>query len=162
MPRIKHILKQKVEHDIWTVKPHDLVYNAIKIMSDHNIGALLVVDQAEAVGILSERDYARKTILENRSSRATKVSEIMTHEVLYVVPTDSAEECLALMTEKRIRHLPVMEGDEILGFISMGDLVKAIVSDREYVIDQLTRYITDSYSHSSVPAWGHLQRAVGE
>jgi len=143
---VRDILKSKASDTVWTVRPDETVFAALKRMALYNVGALLVMEHQHVVGIITERDYARKVVLRDRSSRTTLVREIMDHQVLFVTPDDSAEGCLALMTEKRIRHLPVYENEELIGLVSMGDVVKAVFSDREYMIDHLTRYITGSYS----------------
>jgi CBS domain-containing protein len=114
----------------------------MKLMADKGIGALLVIEREKVVGIISERDYARKVILQGRSSRTTQVREIMTSRVAYAEPEQNIEECMALMTEMRIRHLPVMESGEICGVISIGDLVKSIIAEQKFIIEQLERYIT--------------------
>jgi CBS domain-containing protein len=124
------------------VSPDTLVFEAIKKMADKRIGALLVLDRGKPVGIVSERDYARKVILQGRSSQETPVKDIMTTRVVCARPDLNVEECMAIMTDKRIRHLPVMEGDEVLGMISIGDLVKAIIAEQQFLINQLERYIT--------------------
>ena len=111
-------------------------------MAEKNIGALLVLDQDNLVGIFSERDYARKVVLKGKSSRDIRVSEIMTEKVVYIQPDQTVEECLALMTGKKVRHLPVMEDNQLIGLISIGDVVKAVISDREFTIEQLENYIT--------------------
>lgn len=129
-------------HEVWSVRPDDTVYEALKVMADKNIGAVLVMEGTRPVGIFSERDYARKVILHGKASRETSVAEVMTERVLGVGPERKMEDCMALMTEKRIRHLPVVEGNEVIGVISIGDVVKSIISHQEYVIDQLENYIT--------------------
>jgi len=111
-------------------------------MADKEIGALLVIEYGELIGIISERDYARKVILKEKSSKDTPVREIMTSKVIYVLAQQSIEECMALMTEKRIRHLPVYRGDQLVGVISIGDVVKAVIFQQEFVIEQLEKYIT--------------------
>ena len=133
---------QRKGYEIWSVKPDDSVYDALELMADRNIGAVLVIDDGKLVGILSERDYARKVILRGRTSRETRVREIMTRNVLCVRPDQTIDECMALMTDKRIRHLPVIEGDRLVGVISIGDVVKATISLQEFVIRQLENYIT--------------------
>lgn len=138
---VKQILEEK-GYQIWSVSPDDNVYDALKIMAEMNIGALLVLEEENLVGILSERDYARKVILRGKSSMDTPVREIMTPRVLYVRLDQSIEDCMALMTDKRIRHLPVFEKDKLVGVISIGDVVKAIISHQEFVIEQLENYIT--------------------
>jgi CBS domain-containing protein len=129
-------------HDIWSIEPGARVYDAMKLMADKEIGALLVLEGAKLAGIVSERDYARKIILQGRSSLTTEVREIMTSRVVYVEPERNIEECMALMTEKRIRHLPVVESGQLCGVISIGDLVKAIIAEQQFIIQQLERYIT--------------------
>jgi CBS domain-containing protein len=119
-----------------------LVYDAMKLMADKEIGALLVMEGTTLAGILSERDYARKIILQGRSSLTTEVREIMTSRVVCAGPERSIEECMALMTDKRIRHLPVVEAGQVCGMISIGDLVKAIIAEQQFIIQQLERYIT--------------------
>jgi IMP dehydrogenase len=114
----------------------------MKLMADKGIGALLVMEGAKLVGIISERDYARKVILQGRSSRTTAVQEIMTTRVAYAEPEQNIEECMALMTEIRIRHLPVIEAGEVRGVISIGDLVKSIIAEQKFIIEQLERYIS--------------------
>ncbi len=128
-------------NDIWSIAPDSSVYDAVKLMADKGIGALLVMDGNKLVGIVSERDYARKVMLKGRSSKETAVKEIMTAKVLYVGRKRSIEECMALMTEKRVRHLPVMEDDRLIGILSVGDVIKAIISQQEFIIEQLESYI---------------------
>lgn len=140
MQTVKQLLESK-GHDVWSVSPDTSVLEAIKKMADRAVGALLVLDQGKPVGIVSERDYARKVILQGRSSQETPVKEIMTTRVVCARPDLSVEECMAIMTDKRIRHLPVMEGDQVLGMISIGDLVKAIIAEQQFIIEQLERYI---------------------
>ena len=139
MKKVKDILETK-GRDVWYIEPGALVYDAMKLMADKGIGALLVMEERRLVGIISERDYARKIILQGRSSRSTNVQEIMTSRVVYTEPEQNIEECMALMTEKRIRHLPVMEGGQVCGVISIGDLVKAIIREQKFIIEQLERY----------------------
>lgn len=141
MITVYHILQGK-GNQIWSVSPDTLVYDALKLMADKNLGAVLVLEASKLVGIFSERDYARKVILMGKSSKEIPVKEIMTEEVLYVRPNQSIEECMALMTAKRIRHLPVLEGEQLVGVISIGDVVKAFISEQEFVIKQLENYIT--------------------
>lgn len=129
-------------HEIWAVRPDATVLDALGLMAEKNIGAVLVMDGATLAGILSERDYARKVILEGKSSRDTLVSEIMTARVVCVRPEQSVDECMALMTGKHIRHLPVLDQDDrVLGIISLGDAVKAIIEEQQFVIAQLEHYI---------------------
>jgi CBS domain-containing protein len=141
MTRVRDILESKGSN-AWSIEPTASVYDAMKLMADKGIGALLVMEGAKVVGIISERDYARKVILQGRSSRTTAVQEIMTSRVAYAEPEQNIEECMALMTEMRIRHLPVMEGGQLRGVISIGDLVKSIIAEQKFIIEQLERYIT--------------------
>ena len=141
MKKVRDILRVKGP-DVWSIGPNALVYDAMKLMADKEIGALLVMDETKLVGIISERDYARKVILQGRSSHSTQVREIMTSRVVYTEPQRNIDECMALMTDKRIRHLPVLEGGEVSGVISIGDLVKAIITEQKFIIEQLERYIT--------------------
>ena len=127
--------------DIWVVKPDDTVFDSLRRMAQKEIGALLVMDGDKLVGIVTERDYARKVILEGKSSKDSAVSEIMTKRVLCVSPERTLEECMALMTDKRVRHLPVLEHKRVVGVLSIGDLVKAMISEQQVLIDQLQHYI---------------------
>lgn len=136
------ILKSKPNPAIYSIKPAASVYDALQLMSDKRIGALLVMEGEQVIGIVTERDYARKIALMSRASKETRVSEIMTAQVMYVPPDQSSEECMALMTENRIRHLPVMDEGKLLGLISIGDLVKDIISEQKFIILQLEHYIT--------------------
>ena len=140
------LLKAKAHQSVHTITPGASVFDALKLMSEKNIGALLVMEGEELAGIISERDYARKIILMSRSSRETPVSDIMTSTVMYVHPTQTTEECMVLMTENRLRHLPVMEGSKLLGLVSIGDLVKSIISDQKFMIEQLEHYISGGSS----------------
>ena len=140
MMTVRQLLERKAT-DIWSIKPEASVYEAIQLMADKGIGALLVMDDDDLVGIMSERDYARKVILKGRSSKKTPVKDIMTAKVLYVSPERSLEECMAIMTEKRIRHLPVLDEGRLTGVFSVGDVIKAIVSEQEFIIEQLENYI---------------------
>lgn len=133
---------QSKGHKVWSVGSDTSVYEALELMAEKDIGALLVVDEGKLVGIFSERDYARKVILYGKSSRETLVGEIMTPKVYYVHPDQSLEDCMALMTEKHVRHLPVLDGERLVGVISIGDVVKAIISEQKFVIEQLENYIT--------------------
>jgi len=126
---------------VFSVEPTSTVYDAIKTMADHNVGALAVTRSDRLVGIFSERDYARKVILKGKSSPTTSVAEIMTENPVCVNPDQTVEQCMALMTGKAIRHLPVLEDDRLVGMISIGDLVKSIIEEQEFIIDQLGRYI---------------------
>jgi IMP dehydrogenase len=141
MEMIKELLKVK-GHNIWTVEPDDSVYDAIKLMADKEVGALMVMEGRKLVGVISERDYARKVILKERSSRGTKVKEIMTTRVVYAQPEQNVNECMVLMSEKHIRHLPIMEEEKLLGVITIGDLVKSIIAQQQLTIEQLEQYIS--------------------
>ena len=141
MRRVRDILAIK-GRDVWSIAPNASVYDAMKLMADKGIGALLVMERQKLVGIISERDYARKVILQGRSSRTTSVHEIMTTRVAYAEPEQNIEECMALMTEIRVRHLPVIEAGEVRGVISIGDLVKSIIAEQKFIIEQLERYIS--------------------
>ena len=141
MKSVKQILQDK-ENEVWKVTPDTTVFDALELMAEKNIGALLVLEADKLIGIFSERDYARKVILKGKASRNTHIKEIMSTKVLYVGPDQSIEECMALMTDKHIRHLPVLTGDELLGIISIGDVVKAIISEQEITIHWLEKYIS--------------------
>lgn len=140
MATIRQLLESKGS-EVWSIGPDASVYESMKLMADKGIGALVVLDGGKLVGIISERDYARKVVLKERESRQTLVSEIMSKDVLYSRPDHTVEECLALMTEKRTRHLPVLDGDELVGIISIGDLVKSVIDEQQHVIEQLEHYI---------------------
>ena len=141
MATVKQLLQGK-GHDIWSIGPEASVYDAVAMMADKEVGALLVMEGDSLVGVLSERDYARKVMLQGRSSTDTKIKEIMTSRVAYARPDQSVEDCMGMMTDKRVRHLPVMDGDKVLGIISIGDLVKAIIEEQQHVIKQLEQYIS--------------------
>jgi CBS domain-containing protein len=144
MTAVRQILDQK-GHQVWSLRPGDTVYDAIKMLADKNVGALMVLDGNTIVGIITERDYARNVFLKGRASPQTLVGEIMEHNVVCVEPDKSVEECMAIMTARRVRHLPVIGDGELLGLVSIGDLVKSIISDREFVIEQLEHYITSRW-----------------
>lgn len=132
-------------HNIIHVSPDTTVFDAIQLMADHNIGALLVMSGDELKGIISERDYRNKVILKGRTSKQTAVHEIMTSQVFYVEPDEKIENCMAIMTERKFRHLPVVKNRKVIGIISIGDLVKSIIDRQKVVIKDLTAYITGSY-----------------
>ena len=141
MQTIKQLLETK-SSDILTIDPNSTVFDAIKSMADHGIGALLVMESDKLVGIITERDYSRSVILKGKSSKTTAVKDIMTSNVLCAKPEKSIKECMALMTEKRVRHLPVVNNSAVIGIISIGDLVKVIIDDQQFMIDQLEHYIS--------------------
>ena len=126
---------------IYSVSKTDSVYDAIKLMAEKGIGALLVMDGETIAGIVTERDYARKIVLMDRSSKGTRVEEIMTAAVRYVSPQQTSDECMALMTERRMRHLPVLDKGKVVGIVSIGDLVKSVIEDQQFIIGQLEHYI---------------------
>ncbi|MBL7189859.1 MAG: CBS domain-containing protein [Phycisphaerae bacterium] len=140
MTYVEQLLKTK-GNEIWSIVPQATVYEALQIMSEKDVGALLVLDKGNLVGIFSERDYARKLILKGRFSKDTTVGELMTREVLYIESQSTIEDCMALMTAKRVRHLPVLENERLIGIVTIGDVVKQIISDQEFTIQQLERYI---------------------
>ena len=140
MPSILQVLASKGSH-VWSISPDATVFAGLTLMAEKNIGALLIIEDGKPVGIMSERDYARKIILEGRSSRETRIRSIMTTRLVWAHPSDSVEHAMALMTRERIRHLPVVDGDSILGMVSIGDLVKAMIDQQQFTIEQLERYI---------------------
>ncbi len=145
MGLVKEILDTK-GYDIWSVGPETVIYDAVNLMSKREVGALLVLENEKLAGMVTERDYARKVILEGKSSKDFPVKEIMTRRVLCVKPERTVEECMALMTDKRVRHLPIVENKHVIGIVSIGDLVKAIVAEQKFLIDQLQHYITGEKS----------------
>jgi len=147
MKTVKEVLKAK-KNEVWSILPYAAVYDALKLMGEKQIGALMVIDDhGKVAGIISERDYARKVILKGKTSKETKVEEIMTaaSEMYAVKPDNSVEECMILMTGKHVRHLPVFENNKFVGVVSIGDVVKSIVSEQEALIEQLSNYIAGKY-----------------
>jgi len=144
MTTVAQILKSKRDQTVATISPGASVFEAVQKMAERNIGALVVVENGKVVGVVTERDYARKVALMARTSRDTPVRDIMSAPVMYVRPSQTNEECMALMTENRLRHLPVMEGERMVGLISIGDLVKDIISEQKMIIEQLEHYIAGS------------------
>ena len=144
MLRVRDLLSEKGK-EVWSIGPTQSVYQAIEMMSLKEVGALTVVnDTGTLVGIISERDYARKIILDGRASQQTNVSEIMTADVIATDLETSVDDCMSLMTHYRVRHLPVLENEKLVGMVSVGDLVKSIISDRDFKIEQLERYVRGS------------------
>jgi len=142
MTQINHVLHEKKIPPV-SVAPNDTVFSALESMAKYNIGAVLVMEGAKLVGILSERDYARKIVLKGRLSKDTLVREIMSEKVMYATPDQSVNDCLAIMTDRRFRHMPVLDADKkVIGIVSIGDLVKEKMAEQELVIDQLQQYIT--------------------
>ncbi len=141
---VETVLAEKGDR-IWSISPEATVYEALELMAEKDIGALLVMQGETLVGILSERDYARKIIIKGKSSKETLVREVMTTEVCYVDKKKKMDECLAIMSDKHIRHLPVMENNRLIGLISIGDVVKSIICEQEIVIDDLYNYINGVY-----------------
>ena len=141
MVTVKSLLENKGDQ-VWSISPDASVYTALMLMAEKRVGALVVLENEKLVGIISERDYARKVILKGRASKETTVGEIMTTKVYYVSRDHQIDRCMALMTDKSIRHLPVLDGENILGIISIGDVVKAVISEQEFIIDQLETFIT--------------------
>lgn len=140
MANVRDILEKKGQ-TVHTIGPHDTVLDALRMMADRNIGAVLVVDEGRVVGIFTERLYAREVFLKGRASPTTPVGDVMQREVVCVSPDQSAEACMALMTDKYIRHLPVMQDGELVGIVSIGDLMKSVIEDREFHIEQLVDYV---------------------
>lgn len=141
MHRVGGILKDKGT-DVWSVQPFATVLAALQIMAEKGIGAVVVVDEDQVVGVLSERDYARKGILKGRASADTPVSEIMSHEVVSVSPQHLVTDCLTLVTERRVRHLPVLEDGRLIGLVSIGDLVKGVIDEQRFLIERLEEYVS--------------------
>ena len=141
MTTVAQILKSKPDGVVHTTTPSASVFDAVKLMAEKNIGALLVKEGERIVGVVTERDYARKIILMARSSKDTPVRDIMTADVMFVQPDRTSEECMALMTENRLRHLPVLDQGKLVGLVSIGDLVKDVISEQKFIIQQLEQYI---------------------
>ncbi|MDB5788604.1 CBS domain-containing protein [Caballeronia mineralivorans] len=141
MTSVAQILKSKPNQSVHTITASDSVYDAIKLMAEKQIGALVVTDRDSVAGIVTERDYARKVVLKDRSSKTTPVRDIMSKAVRFVRPDQSSDECMALMTDRRIRHLPVIDQERLVGMISIGDLVKNIIAEQQFTIQQLEHYI---------------------
>jgi CBS domain-containing protein len=144
MSTVKLVLEEK-GHKVWTIAPEAKVIDALKLMSDKDVGALIVASEERLVGIISERDYARKVILMGKSSLETRVKEIMTANVYYVFPETTTQECMALMSKNRIRHLPVMQKKKLIGIVSIGDIIKSVISQQKIAIDHLQNYIMGKY-----------------
>jgi CBS domain-containing protein len=147
MKSVKEVLKNK-NNEVWSVLPRSSVYDGLRLMGEKQIGALMVIDElGKVAGIFSERDYARKVILKGKASKDTKVEEVMTpaSEMFAVKPDNTVEECMILMTGKHVRHLPVFEKDKFVGVVSIGDVVKSIISEQESLIEQLSSYIAGRY-----------------
>ena len=142
--KVRDILRKKGS-TVWTIAPEALIYEALELLAAKNIGAILVQSEGEIVGIFSERDYARKVVLQGKSSRQLRVREVMTSPVEAVTPEHSVDECMKVMTEKRLRHLPVLESQALMGLVSIGDLVSWIIDSQEETIHQLENYIMGKY-----------------
>lgn len=141
MKTVAEILKAKGDSSVFSIEPSASVFDAVKRMAEKNVGALLVMEGDRILGVVTERDYARKVVLLSRSSKDTPLREVMTSAVIYVRPNQTSEECMALMTENRVRHLPVMDDGKLVGLISIGDIVKGIISEQNFIIEQLQHYI---------------------
>jgi CBS domain-containing protein len=141
MKTVEELLKTK-GRELWSISPLATVFQALELMAEKDVGALLVVQNGKLVGIFSERDYARKVILKGRASKDTTVSELMTHAVFYVSPENTLDDCMALMTSKQIRHLPVLHNGRLMGMLTLGDVVKRIISEQEFKIYELEKYVT--------------------
>ena len=144
MQTIRQLLEAKGK-DIWSISPHVTVFKALRIMAEKDIGALLVIDNQKLVGIFSERDYAQKVILKGKSSKETNIGDLMTKEVIYIEPNNTLHECMAVMTANHIRHMPVLENNQLIGIVTLGDVVKQIISDQEFTIRELEKYISGGY-----------------
>jgi CBS domain-containing protein len=144
MKSVGDILDKKGRY-VWSVRPEDTVYDSVKLMADKGIGGVVVLENDKLVGIVTERDYARKVILEDRSSKTSKVADIMTSQVLWVTESETVDECMAIMIEKNLRHLPVFKDEELIGVVSIRDLVQSVVTEQKVLIDHLQSYITRPY-----------------
>ena len=144
MTTIAQLLNTK-GYQIWSVEPKATIFEALEIMSEKEIGALLVMEDGKLTGIFSERDYARKVILKGKSSKETPVGELMTKKVFYIDPQKTTNDCMAMMTAKRIRHVPVIEDNQVMGIVTIGDVVNQIISEQEVTINHLENYITGSH-----------------
>ncbi len=142
MTTVAEIIKSKPEAKVFSVTPSDTVLSALRLMAEKRIGALLVMEGERIAGIFTERDYARKVVLLGRASIDTPVREVMTSAVRFVHPSNSAEQCMAVMTENRLRHLPVLDEERVVGLVSIGDLVKSVISEQQFIITEMERYIT--------------------
>jgi CBS domain-containing protein len=145
MKTVAEILKAKGSSSVYSIAPSATVFEAVKLMAEKNVGALLVMEGERIVGVVTERDYARKVVLLARSSKDTPLRDVMTSAVIYVRPSQTSEECMALMTESRVRHLPVLDNGKLVGLISIGDIVKGIISEQNFIIEQLQHYITGDH-----------------
>lgn len=144
MHTVRQLLNEKAERQLISVSPDATVFQALQIMADQDVGALLVMELGDVVGIFSERDYARRIVLQGRTSVTTPVREIMTSKVIYVKPDNTLQECMALMTERHFRHLPVLEDGLVVGMLSIGDLVRATIAQQQLTIEQLVQYIQNA------------------
>ncbi len=144
MHNIDTLLKDKGK-DIWSIGPQESAFKALETMAQRNVGALLVIDKGKLVGIFSERDYARKVILKGKSSKDTTVGKLMTPDVFYASPENTLQETMALMTAKHIRHMPVLKDDRLIGMVTLGDVVKQIISEQKFTIKELGKYISGGY-----------------
>lgn len=141
MITVQHLLREKGS-SVWSIGPEATVYEAVEMMAEKGVGALLVMEWNRLMGIISERDYTRKIVLKDRSSRDTKVKEIMTTKVFHVTPDESVDECMVLMAHHRFRHLPVLEGDRVVGMLSIRDILNSVISEKQLLIEQLENYIS--------------------
>ena len=141
MGTVKHLLEIK-GRAVHSISPESSVYDALEILEEKNLGALIVIDNGKLIGVFTERDYARKVVLKGRSSKETLVADIMSSRPIYVNPNTSIEDCMQIMTDKFVRHLPVLENNQVIGLVSIGDLVKYIISEKEYIIENLRHYIS--------------------